>query len=159
MEPGEVAEELLGALNSGDLDTVASFLADNFQFSGPVPEPIGADQWLGLSGVLLNAFEDLQYNLRVESVEGNIVRIAAQLNGTHNNDLDLSAMGMGVIPASGKTFSLPEEHGEVLIEGDKAVAASRNALSLARRGGQGQLADKIERRLELYQRRQPYRDE
>ncbi len=122
MNPQEVTEELLGAFNSGDFETAGRYLSDNFQFSGPVPEPISGQEWLGLASLMAVAFPDLQYNLRVEGAEGNTVKIRAQLTGTNDGDFDLTAMGMGVIPATGQSFSLPEEHGEVTIDGSQATS-------------------------------------
>ena len=122
MSTREFAESFAEAFNAGDYDTVASYLADDFQFSGPVPEPIDGKQWIGMSKTLKAAFPDIKYNLRVVGVEGNVVTTVTQLTGTHTGDLDLTAMGMGVIPATGKSFSNPEERGETTVNGDKIVS-------------------------------------
>ena len=42
---------------------------------------------------------------------------------------------------------------------EKALAAARQALALARRSGQTELGEKIERRLKLFESQQPYRSE
>lgn len=122
MEPKEVAQAFVDAFNAGDLDTVASYLSDDFQFSGPVPEPVGSAEWLGLSRIFQAAFPGINYNMRIVSVEGNVVKTTSQVSGTHTGDLDLSAMGMGVIPPTGKSFSNPEEPGEATVEGDKVTS-------------------------------------
>jgi predicted ester cyclase len=122
MQPQEVAQAFVGAFNAGDWDTVASYLSDDFQFSGPVPEPVGAAEWLGISTVFQVAFPDINYNLRVVSVEGNVVKTTSQIKGTHTGDLDLSMLGMGVIPPTGKSFSLPEESGEATVEGGEVTS-------------------------------------
>lgn len=122
MSTREFAESFAEAFNAGDYDTVASYLADDFQLSGPVPEPIDGQQWIGMSKTLKAAFPDINYNLRVVGVEGNVVSTLTQLSGTHTGDLDLSAMGMGVIPATGKSFSNPEERGETTVNGNKIVS-------------------------------------
>ena len=44
------------------------------------------------------------------------------MSGTHTGELDLTPMGLGVIPATGKSFSNPEERGEAVIEGGKIKA-------------------------------------
>jgi predicted ester cyclase len=118
----EVAQAFLDAQNAKDFDTVATYLADHFQFSGPVPEPIGGAEWVGLLKVLAAAFPDLQLNVNMTSVEGNVVGTTNQLSGTHTADLDLSMMGMGVVPATGRSFSLPVEEGEGVWDGDKIVS-------------------------------------
>ena len=115
----EAAQAFVDAFNGGDLDTAASYLSDDFQFSGPVPKPIGSAEWIGLSKVFRVGCPDIKYNLTIVSVEGDVVKTTTQVSGTHTGDLDLSAMGMGVIPPTGKSFSNPEETGESTVEGDK----------------------------------------
>jgi hypothetical protein len=89
---------------------------------GPVPEPIGGVEWIGLSKSLKRAFPDIRYNVRIVSIEGDVVKTTTQLSGTHTGDLDLTAMGFGVIPATGISFSNPEEKGEAVVKGDKVVS-------------------------------------
>lgn len=118
----EVAESFASAFNSGDFDTVASYLTDDFQFSGPMPQPLSAQEWVGTLHGFKAAFPDIKYNLKIVSVEGNTVKTTTQLTGTHTGDLDLTAMGMAVIPPTGKSFSMPEESGETTVEGEKVKA-------------------------------------
>lgn len=118
----ETAQAWADAENTLDMDALASILADNFQLSGPVPEPVGAEEFLGLIRVMAAAFSELNFNTTITSVEGNAAKTTNQVTGTHSADLDLSMMGMGVIPATGKSFSLPIENGEVIVEGDKIAS-------------------------------------
>lgn len=118
----EVGQAFVDAFNSGDLDTARWYLADDFQLSGPTPQPIGADQWMGLTQVLRDAFPDINYNLRIVGMEGDTVRTTSQVTGTHTGELDLSFMGLGVIPATGRRFSNPEEPGEGVVRGDKIIS-------------------------------------
>jgi predicted ester cyclase len=118
----EIAEVYADAFNAGDLDTLADLLADDFQFSGPVPEPMGRDQFLGLMDVMWNAFPDLQFNTRLVDINRNVVRFTNQLAGTHTGDLDLSSMGLGVIPATGRSFSMAREDGETVIQDGYVVS-------------------------------------
>jgi predicted ester cyclase len=122
MSTRDLAEAFIKAFEAGDFDTVASYLSDDFAFSGPTPQPVGKDEWIWMSKVLKAGFPDLRYNIRVIGVEGNVVRTVLQLTGTHTADLDLSFMGMGIIPATGGRVSNPEEKGETTVEGDKIVA-------------------------------------
>jgi predicted ester cyclase len=122
MSTRDIAEAFIEALEAGDFDTVASYLSDDFAFSGLTPQPVGKDEWIWMSKALKAGFPDLRYNIRVVSVEGNVVRTVLQLTGTHTADLDLSFMGMGITPATGRRVSNPEEKGETTVEGDKIVA-------------------------------------
>lgn len=123
----EVAESFTTKMFvSKDLDSAASYLAEDFQFSGPVPEPVDSKQWLGLMKAMNAAFPDINYHTRILGVDGNVVKTASQLSGTHTNDLDLTAMGLGVIPATGKSFSIPEEQGEATVKDGKITSMHLN---------------------------------
>jgi predicted ester cyclase len=123
MDNREVTYAFLEAFQAGDFDTAATYMADDFVFSGPTPEPISGAAWFGLSAALRAAFPDLSYNFRVVSVDGDVVATTTQLTGTHTGDLDLSRIGkMGIIPATGKSVSLPEEEGEAIVEDGKVVS-------------------------------------
>jgi hypothetical protein len=119
MDPKEVAEKFKAAFAQGDLETGRGYLGDGFTFSGPVPQPLNADQWLGLIRSMRAAFPDINYNLKITGAHDNHVHVSTQLTGTHTNDWDMSAMGMGVIPATHKSFANPEEHGTLVIEDGK----------------------------------------
>jgi len=107
---------------SKDLDSAATYFSDDFQFSGPVPEPMDGKKWIALLKTLNTAFPDMDYNIRTLGVEGDMVRMTNKLTGTHTVDLDLSAMGMGIIPATGKSISLPEESGEATVKNNKITS-------------------------------------
>lgn len=122
MDTQELAQAIEAAFEARDLDAVAGYLSDDFQFGGPTPEPIGKAQYIGLTKTMLVAFPDINYNARAISVEGDVIRTTSQLTGTHTADLDLTPMGMGVIPATGKSFSNPQEVGEMKVKDGKVVS-------------------------------------
>jgi predicted ester cyclase len=127
MDTKKVAEEFLVAFNADDIEKCRSFLADGFTFSGPTPEPVSADQWMGIVMGMRAAFPDLNYNIKISGVDGDKVMTTTQLTGTHTSDWDLSAMGMGLIPATGKSFSNPTEEGVMTIENGKITSYFINA--------------------------------
>jgi predicted ester cyclase len=122
MEPKQVAEEFLAAFNSEDMAKSRAFLSDEFTFSGPTPEPVSADQWMGIVKGMRAAFPDLNYNIKITGSDDNKVMTSTQLTGTHSSDWDLTAMGIGVIPATGKAFSNPKEEGMLTIEDGKITS-------------------------------------
>ncbi len=128
MEPIEVVDEFAGAYNAGKYDDVSGYLSDGFTFSGPVPEPVDAQMWLGLNKALRAGIPDLDFHLHTMGAEGDVVKIGAQVTGTHTADLDLTPMGFGVIPASGKSVDLPHEAGRITVEGDKIVSFDVDAV-------------------------------
>lgn len=122
MNKRETVEALLDSVQRGDLETAKTMLADDFQFSGPVPEPISKEAWLEMSTSLKTAFPDLDYHFKVIGTQGDIVRITSQLSGTHKSSLDLTSMDMGVIPATDKTFVATREKTKITVKEDKITA-------------------------------------
>jgi len=127
MDSKATAQAVMDAVQNADFDKAKSLLTDDFQFSGPVPQPINGAAWMGMSASLKGAFPDLDYQFHVESVDGNTVNISAELKGTHNGDFDLTAMGMGVIPATNKSFAAAHEHGKVVVQDGKVKSWTTEA--------------------------------
>jgi predicted ester cyclase len=119
MKPEEIVKSMMDAVQNGDFKKARTYLTEDFQFSGPVPKPLNPDEWIGISTVLRTAFPDLQYQFKLEGMSGNVVQGSAELSGTHKGELDLSMMGLGVIPATGKSFHAAREHVEITLRGDK----------------------------------------
>jgi hypothetical protein len=67
----------------------------------------------------LTTFKAVYSDLREE---GDSVIVSYHFEGTHTGDFDLSAIGLGVIPASGKKIIWPEASSYFKIEGDKIVS-------------------------------------
>ncbi|MFQ6673244.1 MAG: ester cyclase [Fidelibacterota bacterium] len=122
----DIARRTLAAIESGDFDTASSLISDDFTFSGPVPEPIGREEWLGLQRKLQDAFPDWSFNVTDAQEEGEVVRLSLEITGTHTGDLDLSEMGIPKVPATGNSLRLPAEHPEMIVRGDKLVAVKVN---------------------------------
>ena len=119
MDPKATVQALFDAVQKGEFDQARLLLTDDFQFSRPVPEPVNGAAWLGMSASLKAAFPDLNYQFKVEGTDGNTVRISAELKGTHKGSLDLTAMGMGVIPATNKSFAAAHEYGKAIVQDGK----------------------------------------
>src|SRR6185503_1277667 len=119
MNKRETVQALMDSIQQGDFENAKSMLADDFQFSGPVPEPINKDAWLGMSSSLKNAFPDLDYHFKVIGADGDVVRSTTQLSGTHSGSFDLTNMDMGVIPATNKAFSAKLEKTRITVKEDK----------------------------------------
>jgi len=122
MNKRETVQALLVAVQKADFEQAKSMLADDFQFSGPVPETINKDAWLGMSSSLKTAFPNLDYHFRVIGTEGDIVRATSQLSGTHSGSFDLTGMNRGMIPATGKTFAASLEKTRITVKDNKITA-------------------------------------
>lgn len=122
MNKRETVQALMDAVQKGDFETAKSMLADAFQFSGPVPEPMNKEAWLTMSSRLKTAFPDLDYHFKVIGAEGDVVRAISQLSGTHTGSFDLTNMNMGVIPATDKTFSAKHEKTKITVKENKITS-------------------------------------
>jgi predicted ester cyclase len=122
MNKRETVQALMDSIQKGDFENAKSMLAEDFQFSGSIPEPINAEAWLGMGISLKNAFPDLNYHFKVIGADGDMVRSTSQLSGTHNGSFDLTGMNMGVMPATKKAFSIKLEKMKVAVKGTKVTA-------------------------------------
>lgn len=122
MNKRETVQALMDAVQKGDLEVAESMLADDFQFSGAVPEPINKEAWVEMSSSLRTAFPDLDYHFKVIGTEGDVVRTTSQMSGTHTGLLDLTDMQMGVIPATNKTFVATREKTKITLKENKITA-------------------------------------
>ncbi len=122
MNKRETVEALVDSIQRGDFENAKSMLADDFQFSGFIAEPINKNAWLGMSASLRTAFPDLDYHFRVIGTQGDVVRTTSQLSGTHSGSFDLTGMNMGVFPATDKTFVVTCEKAKITVKENKITS-------------------------------------
>jgi hypothetical protein len=79
--------------------------------------------YIGTTQIMMNAFTDFKGVLHDLSEEDGSVIMTFHWEMTHTGDFDLSAMGMGVIPASGKRLVTPESKSRFMVEGDQIVSS------------------------------------
>ncbi|UCC52490.1 MAG: ester cyclase [Anaerolineaceae bacterium] len=78
--------------------------------------------YLGMSQLLFSAFEDFKSVISDARQEGDNVILTSHFEGTHTGDLDLSALELGVIPASGKRIVWPEATTKWTFEGSQIAS-------------------------------------
>ena len=122
MNKREIVQTLLDSIQKGDFEKAKSLLTDDFQFSGPIPQPINREAWLGMSASLKTAFPDLDYHFNVIGADDDVVRTTSQLSGTHRGSFDLTNMQMGVIPATNKAFSAKLEKTKITVKENKITS-------------------------------------
>ena len=122
MNKREIVQSLMDSIQKGDFNNAKTLLADNFQFSGPIPEPINREAWLGMSASLKTAFPDLDYHFKVIGADDDVVKTTSQLSGTHRGSFDLTNMKMGVIPATNKTFAAKLENTKITVKENKVTS-------------------------------------
>ena len=122
MNNREIVQTVMNSVQKGDFVTAKSLLADDFQFSGPIPEPVNREAWLAMSKNLRTAFPDLDYRFLVIDADGDAVKTTSQLSGTHTGSFDLTDMKLGVIPATNKAFSAKLEKTKVTVKENKITS-------------------------------------
>jgi predicted ester cyclase len=100
-----------------------TYLSDDFKNYDKDGNVIGDKAtYIGMSQLLTSALKDFKAEYGDIREEGDSVIATYHFEGTHTGDLDLSAMGLGVIPASGKRIVFPEDTAAFKIQGDKIVS-------------------------------------
>src|SRR5262245_44947480 len=109
MKSAETVRALLAAIEARQWETARSYLADDFTFSGAVPQPISADAWLAVHRALAAAMPDLTFNASNIREEAGRVRGNVQVSGTQTRELALPIPGIPTIAPTGKRVTLPIE--------------------------------------------------
>ena len=97
-----------------------SNLADDFQVTDELGSPpMDRASWIGMGDLIEAAMPDLEFVIDELREEGDDVVVGTRFVGTFTNDFDLSAAGMGVIPATGKAVEIGPNLARLSFEGDK----------------------------------------
>jgi predicted ester cyclase len=109
MGAADVVRAVADAIDAQDWGTARANLAPEFEFTGPVPEPIGRDQWVGLHEMLVSGFPDLKLNLQDLEEDGDTVTAYAHITATNTGELNLPAFGIQGVKATGRAVTMPFE--------------------------------------------------
>ena len=105
------------------MESIATYISDDFKSLDEDGNVIMTkEMFIGMTQLLANAFKDFKSVYSDVHEEGDEVIMTYHFEGTHTGDFDMSAMGMGVIPASGKKIVWPEAKSKWRVEGDKIVS-------------------------------------
>ena len=127
MDRIETVKAFAAALEARDFEKSASYLSDDFVLSGPVPQPLGKQEFIAVQSAFQNAFPDWLFNSHNEVEQGDTVTATVATTGTHTRELVVPMPVMPPIPPTGKKIALPEEHMTFTFKGDKiASLASDN---------------------------------
>jgi predicted ester cyclase len=122
MDNEKLVRDTFAAFEAGDTAKAGSYLADDFTFSGPVPQPIHKAEFLKLQGALVKAIPNWKFNPSNMKTQGNKVMTAVQITGTHTGSLTPVMPGMSAAPATGKKVSLPQEQVTFTVKNDKLAS-------------------------------------
>ena len=105
------------------VEAAAKYLAPGFRTldkAGNVE--MTREAYVGMGPLLGTAFKDFAYVIKDVREEGDSVIVTGHFEGTQTGPLDLSALGHGLIPASGKKIVWPESRDQYKFDGDKIVS-------------------------------------
>ena len=103
----------------GDAQGTIDFLAEDFEQIGADGSVQSKAQYAGMIHMMYGSLPDMHGFISELREEDGAVLMTYHFEGTFQNNLDLSALGMGVIPASGEKIVWPEDTVKVTVEGDK----------------------------------------
>ena len=108
------------AYSFGDTEELKPYFSDNFMFTDSVGgQPMDKAGWFGMGDLMQAAMPDVQFVYEDVHEEGDEVVVTGRITGTFTNDFDLSAMGMGVAPATGEKVSFPNGTNRLSFVGDQ----------------------------------------
>src|SRR6185369_747585 len=73
MDTEKIVRDTLSAFETGNTSKAGSYLADDFTFSGPVPQPVSKTDFLKLQGALIKAMPNWKFNSSNMQVKGDTV--------------------------------------------------------------------------------------
>ncbi|MEJ2598522.1 MAG: hypothetical protein P8Z00_09330 [Anaerolineales bacterium] len=104
-------------------DANADYLSDDFQNLDKDGNVLMDKQaYLGMGKLLAASFDDMKYVFDDFNEESDGVIANFHFEGTFTRDIDLSAMGLGIAPATGKKVVWPQASAKFKVEGDKIVS-------------------------------------
>ena len=97
-----------------------SGFTDDFQWTDSLGSPpMDKNAWLGMAQTMTAAIPDLSYIIDDVREDGDAVVVTGHFAGTLSKSFDLSALGLGVIPATGEAVRFPSSTILVSLDGDK----------------------------------------
>jgi predicted ester cyclase len=104
-------------------ETDAVYLADDFKSydeNGNVM--MNKEAMIGMTHLMFAAFKDFRAVYEDVREDGDAVLVTFHFEGTHTGDLDLSAMGFGVVPPSGKKIVWPQGVSKFMVKDGKIAS-------------------------------------
>jgi len=126
MSAVDIVKDFMIALEAKEFDKAASYLSDEFVFSGWTPQPLDKDQFITVMRELKAGLPNLSYHFQaVKDVhdleQEDSVKAAIQMTGTQTDGFILPPLGLPPIPQMARTVSLPEEQWNFTLQGGKIV--------------------------------------
>jgi predicted ester cyclase len=119
--PADPVKRMVAYLEAKDAIQAATYMCDDFQFSGFGSDPLNKEQYVSLMKTLFTAIPDWSYRPRELRAEGDSVRFRSQVTGTHTGMLVGLNPGMAPIAATGAKIELPQDQVECTVRDGKVA--------------------------------------
>lgn len=117
----DIVKAGLAAVEAGDFKKLEGMIADDMVFAGPVPEPVGKREFMGLQIALHTAMPDWKFNATEMKENGDQVTMMLQITGTQTGELSLPMPGFPKVPPRGKKVSLPNDPSTFTVKNGKVT--------------------------------------
>jgi hypothetical protein len=108
---------------SSIMEASATYLSDDFESLDEHGKAVmNKEAYIGMGQLMAAALDNFKWVPSGFREEGDGIIMSGHFEGTHTDDLDLSAIGVGVIPASGKKIVWPEAIVMYKVAGDTIVS-------------------------------------
>ena len=119
----EIVNDFMEALEAKEFTRAANYLANSMITSGFTPAPLSKNHLMLVASGLAEGFPNLAYNFHAteesaETAEGIQVRGTVQITGSQVNIFQLPPLGIGPIPQTAGSVSLPQEYWEYRVKND-----------------------------------------
>lgn len=122
----DLVQATMRAFATGDVATADQLLTDDFTFSGPVPQPLNKQTFLGFLQGIHAALSDWNFNATDWREEGDRVYATFHISATHTGTLAVIP-GVPPVPATGKHFQIAPEHIYFTVRNGKIAAFHSDA--------------------------------
>ena len=127
MNAMDVVKSGLASVEAGKFMDFAWSLSDDMVFAGPVPEPVGKMEFVGLQTALVKALPDWKFNVTDFKLNGNKVTCMIAITGTQTGELALPMPGFPSLPPTKKRVSLKAQLTTFTVMNDKITRIEAEA--------------------------------
>ncbi|MBV9712448.1 MAG: nuclear transport factor 2 family protein [Ktedonobacteraceae bacterium] len=111
----DIVRTFMTALETNDQDTAASYLREDFTFSGWTPQPLNKKDFLTVMGGIKSGIPGLIFNLHNVDEQEDAVTGTMQIAGYQTDSFVLPPLGLPPIPQTANSVSLPAENVKFLL--------------------------------------------
>ena len=105
----DTVKAALAAAEAGDFAKASGMFTDDMMFAGPVPNPVGKKEFIGIQSAMVAGIPDWKFNAADFKEQGDKVTATLQITGTQTREIRLPLPGIQPVPATNKHFSLPKD--------------------------------------------------